>query len=123
MLKYILTERDMDLVERKQRLRKPSTQFRLEHWIASLKKIEAMDVDIVVPGHGRVGDKKDVHEFRLFIEKCLDLVREGIRQGMSREEAAARISFESMYPPVHPGADQQRLNVLRLYDALSNQAK
>jgi cyclase len=92
-------------------------------WIESLKKIEAMDVEVVVPGHGRVGDKKDVLEFRLFIEKCLDTVREAIRRGMSRDEAASRISFESLYPAVHPGADQQRLNVLRLYDALSTQAK
>jgi len=92
-------------------------------WIESLKKIEAMDVDVVVPGHGRVGDKKDVREFRLFIEKCLDMVSEAIRQGMSREEAGARITFESLYPAVHPGADQQRLNVLRLYDVLSKQTQ
>ncbi len=105
------------------------TQPSLSHslpreWVKSLKMIEAMDIDVVVPGHGMVGDKKGVREFRLFIEECIRMVREAIKQGMSREEAADRLSFERLYPAdqtksaVHPGASQQRKNVLRLYDML-----
>lgn len=88
-------------------------------WVESLKKIEAMDVALVVPGHGRVGGKKEVREFRLFLEKCIKMVRDAIRKGMTREEAAEKISFESSLPAVHPGAGQQRYNVLRLYEMLS----
>ena len=89
-------------------------------WVESLKKIEAMmDVDVVVSGHGKVCDRGGVQEFRLFIEKCIDMVREAIKQGMSKEEAADRISFEEFYPPVHPGPEMQRMNVLRLYEMLS----
>ncbi|GAH22509.1 unnamed protein product, partial [marine sediment metagenome] len=57
-------------------------------WVESLKRIEAMDIDMVVPGHGKVCGKSEVREFRLFIEKCIDMVREAIRQGVSKEEAA-----------------------------------
>jgi cyclase len=92
-------------------------------WIESLKRIEAMDVELVVPGHGKVGRKADVREFRLFLEKCLDLVKEAIKKGLSKEEAMAGISFEGLYPAVHPGPEQQRLNVARLYDALMKQGK
>jgi len=88
-------------------------------WVKSLKKIEAMDVDVVVSGHGKVCGKSEVREFRSFIEKCIDMVREAIKQGMSKEEAADRISFEEFYPPVHPGPEMQRMNVLRLYEMLS----
>ncbi len=88
-------------------------------WVKSLKKIEAMDVDVVVSGHGKVCDRGGVREFRSFIEKCIDMVREAIKQGMSKEEAADRISFEEFYPPVHPGPEMQRMNVLRLYEMLS----
>ena len=94
-------------------------------WVESLKKIEAMDIDVVVPGHGEVCDRREVREFRLFIEKCIAIVREAIKQGMSIEEAADKISFEELYPgknrgvAVHPGPETQRSNVLRLYKRLS----
>jgi len=92
--------------------------FPLE-WVESLKKIEAMDIDVVVPGHGKVCGKQEVREFRSFIQKCIDMVREAIKQGMSKEEATDKISFEALYPAVHPGPDQQRMNVSRLYEMLS----
>jgi cyclase len=88
-------------------------------WIASLKKMEAMDAEKFVPGHGKVGNKKDIREFRLFIESCLETVRDAMKKGMSQEEAAGAISFESVYPAIHPGAEQQGLNVSRLYEVLS----
>ena len=94
-------------------------------WIESLKTIESMDIAVVVPGHGEICDKGEVTEFRLFIEECVDMVKDAITRGMSQEEAASKISFEDLYPkdhsalPVHPGAEQQRLNVLHLYEMLS----
>ena len=90
-------------------------------WVESLKRIEAMDVDVIVPGHGEIGDKKAVRDFRTFIEECIDAVGKAITQGMSKEEAADRISFESeAYPlTLHPGPEQQRDNVMRLYEMLS----
>jgi len=94
-------------------------------WVESLRKIENMDVDFVVPGHGEACDKRKVREFRLFIQECIDMVREAAKQGMSKEEAADRISFEALYPrkqrglAVHPGSGMQRRNVLRFYEMLS----
>ncbi len=77
-----------------------------------------MDVDIVVAGHGEAcGKKEDVREFTSFIQKCIDMVREAIKQGMSREEAADRISFKDLYA-IHTGDEMQRINVARLYDML-----
>jgi glyoxylase-like metal-dependent hydrolase (beta-lactamase superfamily II) len=98
--------------------------FPLE-WVESLKRVEAMDIDVVVPGHGEISDLGEVHKFRKFIEKCIDMTREAIKQGMSKEEAASRVSFEELYPgercrpAVHPGSGMQRRNVLRLYEVMS----
>ncbi|MDO8634764.1 MAG: MBL fold metallo-hydrolase [Dehalococcoidia bacterium] len=100
----------------------PSMNFSCPlEWIESLKKIEAMEVEVVVPGHGKIGDKKSVRIFREFIQECVDTVRQAISQGMSQEEAAARITFEiEKYPPaLHSGPQWQRRNVLRLYEMLS----
>jgi len=88
-------------------------------WVESLKKIEAMDIDVVVPGHGEVCGRGVLPEFRLFIQQCINIVTEAIKQGMSKEEAADKISFEALCPAVHPGPEMQRRNVLRLYEMLS----
>ncbi|MFC2066055.1 MBL fold metallo-hydrolase [Chloroflexota bacterium] len=94
-------------------------------WVKALRRIEALDIDVVVPGHGEVSGKGEIQRFRLFIQQCIDMVREAIKQGMSEEEAASKISFEELYPgdqsnlAVHPGAEQQRRNVLQLYEMLS----
>ena len=94
-------------------------------WVASLKQIEAMDIDVVVPGHGEVCDRAEVREFRLFIQKCIDMTRAAIKEGMSAEETAETLSFEELYPvnrcnpAVHPGSAMQKKNVLRLYEVLS----
>lgn len=94
-------------------------------WVNSLKMIEELEIDVVVPGHGEVCDKSEVRQFRRFIQDCIDMVRSAIKEGMSKEEAAIKISFDELYPKdrsilaVHPGAEQQRRNVLQLYDVLS----
>lgn len=94
-------------------------------WVASLKQVEAMDIELVVPGHGEICNIKEVQKFREFIETCIDMTMSAIDQGMTKDEAADRISFEALYPghrcgaAVHPGAAMQRRNVVRLYDMLS----
>ena len=94
-------------------------------WVESLKKIEAMEINVVVPGHGETCDLKEVRRFRQFIETCIDMTRKAISEGMRKEEAADSISFEGLYPEdqrasaVHPGSVMQRRNVLRLYEMLS----
>ena len=98
--------------------------FPLE-WVGSLKQIEAMEIDVVVPGHGEICDRNEVAQFRQFIEKCIEMARTAIQQGKGKEEAAAAISFEELYPvnrclrAVHPGGAMQRRNVFRLYEMLA----
>jgi cyclase len=93
-------------------------------WVQSLKRIEAMDIDVVIPGHGEICDLQEVARFRRFIETCIEMTRDAIRQGKSREEAGDTISFEGLYPAekcraaVHPGLAMQRRNVTRVYDML-----
>jgi hypothetical protein len=41
-----------------------------------------MDIDVVVPGHGEVCDTKMVRKFRLFIQECVNIVKEAIKRGI-----------------------------------------
>jgi cyclase len=99
--------------------------FPLE-WVDSLKRIESMDIDTVVPGHGEMCGLEQVSKFRSFIERCIEITRDAIRKGISKEEAADTLSFENLYPAdrcgraVHPGSAMQGRNVSRLYEMLSN---
>ena len=92
-------------------------------WLQSIKRIEKMDVDIIVPGHGDVCDRSYLPELSSFIEEWIDTVRKAVEQGLSKEEAMDRISLLDRYPMdlemEAMGPTVQRWNVARLYDLLS----
>jgi cyclase len=95
-------------------------------WLQSLKRIGDLDVDVIVPGHGSVCDKRCLEEQASFIEEWMEAVRGAIRQGFSKEEAQAGISFFDRYPlgrgrSEARGREVQRMNVARLYDLLKAQ--
>ena len=58
----------------------------LEDWIESLKRVEAIDFDILAPGHGALGVKGDVAAFRGYMEELRDAVLKLAREGKSLEE-------------------------------------
>jgi glyoxylase-like metal-dependent hydrolase (beta-lactamase superfamily II) len=93
-------------------------------WLESLEKIGEMEIDLIVPGHGEVCDKRSIRELSTFIQEWIDAVKGAIRQGMSKEEAMAKISFLDRYPMPSVlqswGPDLQRWNVARLYHLLTN---
>jgi cyclase len=68
-------------------------------WIESLKKIAELDVDVIVPGHGDgICTKEYIQEQARIIEAWVDAVKEAICNGLSPEEAAAKIVCPDPYP-------------------------
>jgi len=63
-------------------------------WMESLKRVEAMDFDILVPGHGSLGTKADVRAFRDYLEDLHHAVLEQARAGKSLEEMQQSIRLE-----------------------------
>ncbi len=93
-------------------------------WLQSLKSIGELEVDYIVPGHGEVCNKSYLTEQANFIQEWIDVVKNGIDQGWSKEESMARISLLDRYPmlpgePEFMGPEVQRWNVSHLYDLLS----
>ena len=60
----------------------------MDGWIAACDTICAMDVDIVVSGHGPITDKNGVRIFRDYLVMIQDEVRKRFDAGLSVEEAA-----------------------------------
>jgi len=95
-----------------------------DQWLESLKKIEEMDVEVIIPGHGEPCDKRYLTEQASIIQKWLDAVKKAIDEGLSRKEAQERISSLDPYPAVFYGVPNvtrtmEKMNVYRIYEYLT----
>ncbi len=73
-------------------------------WLASLKAIEALDVSVIVPGHGEPCDKSYLREQAEIVEAWTAAVEKFVQAGMTEEEALAQPR-----PDVDPYPIGQRL--------------
>jgi glyoxylase-like metal-dependent hydrolase (beta-lactamase superfamily II) len=58
----------------------------VDQWIQQVKKVEALDFDILIGGHGPVGVKKDVSNGIVYLEELRAAVLEGLQAGKSVDE-------------------------------------
>jgi glyoxylase-like metal-dependent hydrolase (beta-lactamase superfamily II) len=65
----------------------------IEEWIESLRRVELMDFDVLVPGHGPVGRKEHVRMFREYMEDLRGAVLQYAREGKSLEEMRSLITL------------------------------
>jgi len=91
-------------------------------WLNSLQRMQELEADVLVPGHGSICDRSYIPEMSSFIQAWIDTVTAAIDQGMSLEEAQDKISLLDRYP-MEAGAESmaqevQRMNVARLYEVL-----
>ena len=63
-------------------------------WIDAVKAVEAMDFDILVPGHGPLGTKADVSEHRRYLQALYDAVLDASRNGQSLDEMKKSITLD-----------------------------
>jgi glyoxylase-like metal-dependent hydrolase (beta-lactamase superfamily II) len=63
--------------------------------IDAIETVEAMDFDIVVPGHGPMGTKADVTDHRRYVQELYDGVLAGLRAGQSVEEMQASLTLDA----------------------------
>lgn len=63
-------------------------------WLESIKQIDKMDVDHIVPGHGEACDKSYLKEQTQYVQECTDKIKHAIKKGWTKEETLAKVSFE-----------------------------
>jgi glyoxylase-like metal-dependent hydrolase (beta-lactamase superfamily II) len=71
-----------------------------ERWIRVLEQLEALEPEIVVPGHGDVGDASLITTAREFIIRLRDDTRELAAAGVGADEAVERLdeSMRALHP-------------------------
>ena len=89
-----------------------------DDWIESLKRIEQLDFDTLVPGHGKVGRKEHVRMFRGYLEDLRAAVLEQLKNGASLNDAKKAVRLPK-YEPWGRYADWFPENVEGMYRYLS----
>jgi len=91
-----------------------------DDWIESLKQIERLEFETLVPGHGKIGKKEDVRLFREYLEALRAAVSEQIQKGVPLEEAKNSVRLPK-YEQWYGYADWFTENVEGMYRYLSQQ--
>lgn len=89
-----------------------------DEWIESLKKVEQLDFEVLVPGHGKIGRKDHVRLFRGYLEDLRAAVLEHVKQGRSLEETKQAVRLPK-YEQWQRYADWFPENVEGMYRYLS----
>lgn len=61
----------------------------------TIHRVEALDFDIAVGGHGAIGTKQDVADHRVYLEELREAVQAGIDAGRTLEEIQASVTMDA----------------------------
>lgn len=89
----------------------------IDGWIGSLKRIEAMDFDVLAPGHGPLGTRDHARMHREYLEDLKAQVTAQVKAGKSLAETKAAVNL-SKYQ-AWGGYDGRDLNIEGMYRMVS----
>jgi len=93
-----------------------------DDWIESLKQVERLDFETLVPGHGKIGKKEHVQQFRGYLEDLRAAVAEQIQKGASLDETKKNVRLPK-YETWQRYSDWFPENVEGMYKYLSEHRK
>jgi cyclase len=88
----------------------------ISKWIDALDVVNRMDVDVIVPGHGPIGTKKELAETRAYLELVANELRKRFAMGMTPGRAAADINVGRFEQWTNP--ERNAWNAVRVYAEL-----
>jgi cyclase len=65
----------------------------VSNWVSACDSILAMDVDVIVPGHGPIADKQAVRDMKAYLEFVQYEARKRFEKGMNARDAAFDIKL------------------------------
>lgn len=94
-------------------------------WLEALQLLKGMDFDVLVPGHGAVGNKDSVTQFHRELSQIIYRVIEKMDKGQSKEAVIKEVSYEDnvhrKYPAAAKGTFSRyiQLSIGKIYDELT----
>jgi glyoxylase-like metal-dependent hydrolase (beta-lactamase superfamily II) len=91
-----------------------------EEWLKSLKKLKALDIDIIVPGHGPVCDKAALDVTYDNVEYITSELEKAINKGWRLNEIQERVTFAERFPlmPGDPMKMMRHESIAHMYEVL-----
>ena len=71
------------------------TDAYIPEWMEAIRKVESLDFDTLVPGHGMLGSKADATAFRQYMEELYAAVLKAAREGQSLEQMQQSIRLDN----------------------------
>ena len=65
----------------------------VDHWIEQVKKVDSLDFDIMIGGHGPVGIKGDVSEGVAYLEEMRSAVLSGLQAGKTVDDLKSSVKM------------------------------
>ncbi len=87
-------------------------------WVESLKKMQRLDIDKIVPGHGPVAEKAYLNVMIGIVQGAIDAVQTALKKGLNLEEAQSTVSLFPGFPVNERMAQVQKMSIARLYQVL-----
>ena len=94
-------------------------QGHVGNWIRAADRVLELEADVIVPGHGPIGTKKDVRLMRDYLALVRDQAKQRFDAGQPAEEAAADIKL-GVYASWRE-AERILPNVMRCYQEFRNE--
>jgi glyoxylase-like metal-dependent hydrolase (beta-lactamase superfamily II) len=87
-------------------------------WMEAVKVVEAIDFDILIPGHGTIGTKSDAVEHREYLQSLYNTVLKAAREGRTLEEMKQTIKLDQ-YRHFDQYENYLPLNIEGVYKSVS----
>ena len=84
----------VDVVSAKRLFYRDFPGANVDQWIEQVRKVEALDFDILLGGHGPVGVRRDVSEGLAYLQELRAEVLQGLKAGNTVEELKRDIKME-----------------------------
>lgn len=86
-------------------------------WIAAMKKLDAMDVAAIVPGHGPVeSDKTHLRTITALLESVFNQVQASVKLGLTLEETRKRVDIATFREQLTAGVASRKRNFQEYFE-------
>ncbi|HKA02431.1 MAG TPA: MBL fold metallo-hydrolase [Candidatus Solibacter sp.] len=69
-----------------------------ENWVKALDRLNQLDVGILIPGHGPLGNHESILPQRKYLAALIDGVKAGVGRGQSADAIAESLDLTSFHP-------------------------
>ena len=88
-----------------------------ENWVKTLDRLDAMNISVLIPGHGPIGNHQSIAPQRKYLVAMIDGVKAAIAKGESAEAVAQSLDLTG-YRPHGDKAAGNRVSIKAVYAKL-----